>query len=115
MPILTAFQALIALTGNYAFFNWLTAMLNLGLVELPLWGDLVRGDHQARQTMAAILETVAAAPILILGVADLAGRLRPDGRRPEWVQRLADVRGAISCRELVRTLLGDDHRRGPRS
>ena len=33
--ILTGFQGLIALTGNYAFFNWLTAVLNLGLVELP--------------------------------------------------------------------------------
>ena len=34
---------------------------------------------------------MAAAPILILGVADLVGRVRPDGRRPEWVQRLAEA------------------------
>jgi lipase maturation factor 1 len=32
---------------------------------------------------------VAAAPIVILGVADLVGRVRPNGRGPEWVQQLA--------------------------
>jgi hypothetical protein len=89
--ILTAFQGLIALTGNYAFFNWLTAVLNLGLVELPPSGDREGGDHRARQTTLAILETAAAAPIFSLGVADLAGRLRPAGRRPEWLQEVADA------------------------
>ena len=48
-------------------------------------------DHQARRTTGAILETVAAAPIVILGVADLAGRVRPDSQRPEWVQQLAEA------------------------
>ena len=88
--ILTAFQGLIALTGNYSFFNWLTAVLNLGLVELPPSGSF-RGDHPVRQTAAAIADAVAATPLVILGAADLLGRLRPDGRRPEWVQRLADA------------------------
>jgi hypothetical protein len=89
--ILTAFQGLIALTGNYAFFNWLTAVLNLGLVELPRSPDLARGGHRAWRTTAAIVETVVAAPILILGVDDLASRLRPDGRRSERLRQLADV------------------------
>ena len=89
--ILTGFQGLIALTGNYAFFNWLTAVLNLGLVELPPATDLARGDHQARRTAAAIVESVVAAPILLLGVADLASRLRPDGRSPARLQQLAEA------------------------
>ena len=87
--ILTAFQGLIALTGNYAFFNWLTALLNLGLLELPS-GDPDRRDHQARQATGAILETMAAAPVFILGFFDLVDRLRPDRRRPAWAQQLAD-------------------------
>ena len=89
--VLTGFQGLIALTGNYAFFNWLTAVLNLGLVELPPSAYFVRGDHQTRRAAGAIVETVVAAPILILGVADLASRLRPDGRSSEPMRRLAEA------------------------
>ena len=89
--LLTGFQGLIALTGNYAFFNWLTAVLNLGLLELPPSPDFASGDHRARGTTAAILETVVAAPIVILGIADLVGRLRPDGRRSERVRQLAEA------------------------
>ena len=87
--ILTAFQGLIALTGNYAFFNWLTAVLNLGLIELPVWGDLDRGDHQARRTTAAILEAVAAAPIVILGVADPSVACGRTGAARNGCNRLA--------------------------
>ena len=89
--ILTGFQGLIALTGNYAFFNWLTAVLNLGLVESPPSDDVARGDHRRRRTAATIVETVVAAPILILGVADLANRLRPDGRSSQPLRRLAEA------------------------
>ena len=84
--ILTAFQGLIALTGNYAFFNWLTAVLNLGLVELPRPAS-ARGDQAA---IRDALDALAAAPIAILGVADLVGRLRPDGRRPAWLQHVTE-------------------------
>jgi lipase maturation factor 1 len=89
--ILTGFQGLIALTGNYAFFNWLTAVLNLGLIELPRSADHPRGGHRAWRTAAAIVETVVAAPILILGVADLASRLRPDDGRPERLRYLVEA------------------------
>jgi predicted DCC family thiol-disulfide oxidoreductase YuxK len=89
--ILTGFQGLIALTGNYAFFNWLTAVLNLGLVELPAAENRARGEHHLRDSIGAIAEAVAAAPIAMLGVADLSSRLRPEGRQWEWLQHLAEA------------------------
>ncbi len=89
--ILTGFQGLIALTGNYAFFNWLTAVLNLALVERSPSADLSRGGHRAWRTAAAIVETVVAAPILVLGVADLVSRLRPDDGRPEPLRQLVEA------------------------
>jgi lipase maturation factor 1 len=87
--ILTAFQGLIALTGNYAFFNWLTALLNLGLVEGPASANLGRGHHRALDSATAIVDAGMAAPIFVLGVADLISRVRPEWRRPEWLERLS--------------------------
>jgi predicted DCC family thiol-disulfide oxidoreductase YuxK len=77
--VLTGFQGLIALTGNYAFFNWLTAILNLALIEEPAPTRVARGA-----------DDLLAAALLALGASELAQRLRPGVRPPPAaLERLA--------------------------
>jgi hypothetical protein len=74
--LLTGFQGLIALTGNYAFFNWLTTVLNLTLVERPR-PRASPAQERAPSRALRMLEAAAALPVLMLGLADLARRLLP--------------------------------------
>jgi predicted DCC family thiol-disulfide oxidoreductase YuxK len=82
--ILTGFQGLIAATGNYAFFNLLTAVLNLAVIEqsAPL---AARG--RAADAFA-VVEDLLAAGVLALDLAELAARLRPDARPLLPIQRV---------------------------
>jgi hypothetical protein len=68
---LVGFQGLIALTGNYGFFNWLTVVLDLSLLERPA----PRSSRAGRQSLGASLDRYAGAALLVLGAAELAGRL----------------------------------------
>jgi hypothetical protein len=80
---LTGFQALIALTGNYAFFNWLTAVLNLTILE-------ERPARAARGPLVlAVLDAAGAGILATLAILDLAERLRPGLRTPRRLDRLA--------------------------
>jgi len=85
--ILTGFQGLIAATGNYAFFNLLTAVLNLTLVErsAPPPPRAVPGRAAGA---VAVVEDLLAAAVLTLDLAELAERLRPDARPPASIERL---------------------------
>jgi hypothetical protein len=86
---LTGFQALIAATGNYAFLNALTAILNLTLVERPAPARPSRSERRPAARLVGALGGVAAAVVLALGVSELAQRLRPRGRRSRILARLA--------------------------
>lgn len=73
---LVAFQALIALTGNYTFFNLLTAALCLLCLDDAWWGRLARPFKEAAQASAGpppwILRPFAAFVILFTSVEALA-------------------------------------------
>jgi hypothetical protein len=100
--VLTGFQGLIALTGNYAFFNWLTAVLNLAIVEQrPAKSTSRRVKKQTRKgsargrhawrlfagLAAGLVDLVAGATLAVLGVADLTDSLQLQDRVPPrvWV------------------------------
>jgi hypothetical protein len=85
--ILTGFQALIALTGNYGFFNPLTVVLDLALIERPAPSRAARRARAARGAVAA-LDGAAGATLLALGVSDLVGRLWPRVETPRALARL---------------------------
>lgn len=78
--ILTGFQGLIALTGNYGFFNWLTVALNLAIIEerppKPL-RDRRGGPRRVAGWVVAAIEGAAAAVIAALNVDELVHRVRP--------------------------------------
>jgi hypothetical protein len=82
VAVLTGFQSVIAATGNYAFFNLLTALLNQSALEPrpPRPRGLLRW-------IGAGLEAALGGALLVLGAADLAARLRPRLRRSELLDR----------------------------
>ena len=97
--VLTGFQGLIALTGNYAFFNALTVVLNLALVEAPARPRRDGGPgRRAGRAFAAAFDDAAGDALLVLGVAELVQRLRPDVEMPEPLARIA---GALAPYHLV--------------
>jgi predicted DCC family thiol-disulfide oxidoreductase YuxK len=69
---LVGFQALIALTGNYAFFNLLTAALCLFLLDdaaLGSWGGLQQGRASAGRVRRGLLAAVAVTTVPVSAVA----------------------------------------------
>jgi len=84
--ILTGLQALIELTGNYGFFNLLTALLDLWLLDEEL-GPRRRARRRPRwwRTVAALL---ASAPAFALSGALLCARLHVVRRLPRAIVRL---------------------------
>ena len=96
--LLTGFQGLIALTGNYAFFNWLTVVINLSLLERPVRRPLPGTGGRTVRRVRAFIDAAAAAPILVLSLSDIAERLRPRLRRLESVDRVA---GALAPFHVV--------------
>jgi predicted DCC family thiol-disulfide oxidoreductase YuxK len=88
--VLSGFQVLIALTGNYGFFNWLTIVLNLTLVEQPA-PKAPRTSTAARAADALVtaVDDLAAAVILLLGAAELVGRRWPATPGLGAVRRIA--------------------------
>ena len=85
--VLTGFQGLIAATGNYAFFNLLTAVLNLAIVEQSAPLPTRAAPGRAADAFA-VIEDLLAAGLLVLNLAELAHRLRPDARRLPAIERL---------------------------
>src|SRR5204863_3735109 len=71
IPIV-GFQALIALTGNYAFFNLLTAALCLFLLDdtaLGSWGVIRTGRGVMGRRRRALLVAVAAMTVPVSAIA----------------------------------------------
>ncbi|MDX2093046.1 MAG: lipase maturation factor family protein [Kofleriaceae bacterium] len=87
--LLSGLQAVIAATGNYAFFNLLTVLDNVWLLDdeaLP-WQPSHRPPARrapARQWLATSLATV---PLAVLAAAMLVARFRPEHRLPSSVNR----------------------------
>jgi hypothetical protein len=76
--LLTAFQALVALTGNYAFFNLLTAALCLFLLDdaaLGNWGAVLTGRTAIRRVRRGLLVAITLVTVPVSAVA-FAGTLR---------------------------------------
>jgi hypothetical protein len=73
--ILTGFQGLIALTGNYGFFNWLTVALNLTLIERAADRAAVTGWRRAGRIAVDAVDGAAAAAVVALDADELAHRL----------------------------------------
>jgi hypothetical protein len=97
--VLTGFQALIAITGNFSFFNWLTAVLNLSFLEERAPRVAGTSLRRARvQTFGRLAESAAASALLALGAYDLYGRLRPRAPRLAALDRLA---GALTPFQAV--------------
>jgi hypothetical protein len=86
VAVLNGFQGLIAATGNFAFFNALTAVLNLSALEPAP----PRPRGRARW-IAATTEGALAGGLLLLDLADLAARLRPTLRRSAALERAAEA------------------------
>jgi predicted DCC family thiol-disulfide oxidoreductase YuxK len=91
---LTGFQALIAVTGNYAFFNWLTAVLNLAVVERPAPRPAVPRRGRYLRALASAVDGLAAGALLALGASDLRDRLRR--RAPRRSDRLDRLESAVA-------------------
>jgi len=89
--LLTGFQGLIAVTGNYAFFNWLTAVLNLTLLEQKPAPPPSRVPRRPGGRVFGAIETIAAGTVLLLGVSDLVRRLRPRSQPVAALERLEAV------------------------
>jgi hypothetical protein len=95
---LLALQALIAATGNYAFFNLLTAALCLLLLDdaaLPGWlgGRLPAPDPGRGPTRWRRQDLALAAIVLPISVTHLAGAT---GLRASWPPPLAQLRAAVA-------------------
>jgi hypothetical protein len=75
--LLEGLQALIALTGNYAFFNLLTASLGLFLLDdatIGSWGEVRTGRAGTNRGQRGLLAAVAAVTVPVSAVA-FAGAL----------------------------------------
>ncbi len=101
--LLVGFQLLIALTGNYNFFNLLTAGLCLLLVSDATWGSLLPPEIPGALTAAGApplaggsgtagtgalrlgLTAAAAAWWLLVSVPQVLRSIRPGTRLPGWL------------------------------
>jgi predicted DCC family thiol-disulfide oxidoreductase YuxK len=92
--VLVGLQLLIAATGNYGFFNVLTAALDLWLLD----DDSLRRRRRARalppprrpRLWARLLSWAASAPIIATSLSILLARLRLVRRLPRAVEELHD-------------------------
>lgn len=91
--LLSGFQGLIALTGNFAFFNWLTVALNLAIVEEPaaLPSAAAPPRRSVGRAFADAVEDIAAGTLALLGLWDLDRRVRPRAQRIALLDQLADA------------------------
>jgi lipase maturation factor 1 len=79
---LSGFQGLIALTGNFAFFNWLTVVLNLAIIE-------ERPVQSEAHPVGRAIELLSAGTLALLATTELAQRLRPALRAARRLDGLA--------------------------
>ena len=94
--VLEMLQALIAVTGNFAFFNVLTAVVTLSLLEGPDEARHRRArrlpaptDGRLARWMLRPLETALAGTVGVLAIAELGARLWPSRFTPRpllWLQ-----------------------------
>jgi hypothetical protein len=89
---LTALQALIAASGNYGFFNLLTVVDSLWLLDDEALERALRLKHRVPRRssfLRRITTTLAVAPLLALAVADLWLRVRPRRSMPRALTGLS--------------------------
>jgi hypothetical protein len=89
--MLAGLQALIAASGNYGFFNLLTVVDTLWLLDDRTLERALHVRHRASRRAPwwrRLGTALAAAPLLVLQVADLWGRVRPRSTMPRDVERL---------------------------
>ena len=88
----TGLQAGIAATGNYGFFNLLTAVMGVWLLDDRDLARLLPEPGPAERTppWRHALKAAAAAPLAVLSLRELAARFDQPKRTPPWVDRLAD-------------------------
>ncbi len=93
--LLVVFQIAIALTGNYAFFNLLTVVLCLLLIDDSLWARWLRRARPERIPRARILSP---ALVVLLVTLPLNAGLTWSALRPEWSwpKPLAAVRARVA-------------------
>lgn len=80
LPFLLALQVLILLTGNYAFFNWLSIGLCLFLLDDRILARFVPGRQERVWIPQRMRTAVAAALLVIMGIVtgiELAGLYTP--------------------------------------
>ena len=90
---LLSFQALIALTGNYCFFNLLTALLCLLLIDDESWKRLSRGkikipllsDNSFRLPSWSLVPM--AALVLLAALMTFSGQVKPTLSWPDWTHQ----------------------------
>jgi hypothetical protein len=97
--LLEALQVLIAATGNFAFFNLLTAVITLSLLETP--EKARRPSAPASRLMRWTLrstDTAVGGVVAVLALAEVAGRLWP--RQASWPPLLRLQRWALPFRSV---------------
>ena len=90
-PVLSGLQGLIAGTGNYGFFNLLTVVASLWLLDdEPLLGVLPARKLPSRRApwWHRLGITLAAVPVAALSASQLLLRLRPRWQPPRALERL---------------------------
>jgi hypothetical protein len=96
--LLSGLQALIAATGNYGFFNMLTLVDNVWLLDdgaLP-GGRRVRSVHPRRAPLLRRLgTTLAALPIAAVSASLLLSRVWQGFEMPRTIRRLYDAVGTL--------------------
>lgn len=87
---LSGLQAMIAATGNYTFFNLLTVVDNLWLLDDPR-GRAHRAPPRRAPARRWLGVSLAAIPLVALSAATLVARFRPKLRLPNAVYRALDA------------------------
>jgi hypothetical protein len=91
---LAALQALIAASGNYGFFNLLTVVDSMWLLDDETLERTLHLEHRTARRAPwwrRLATAVAVAPLLTLAIADIWGRVRRRRTVPPALERLADA------------------------
>jgi hypothetical protein len=85
---LASLQALIAATGNYGFFNVLTVVDSLWMLDDRSLPQRLRVPTRRAPWWRRLATAVAAVPLVALSISELVTRLRPRTKTPHTLARL---------------------------